>query len=180
MMIIWLTGLPCSGKTTLGVAVTMRLRSGGWQVELIDGDLIRRNLWPELGFSKAERDENVRRFGYLAEILSRHDIIPVVCAVSPYRESRDRLRRESSRFVEVYVNAPVEVCEERDVKGMYKKARAGELPDFTGVTDPYEPPLKPEVECFTAQESVEESASKIVQAVHEIWQRTTDKHFQWG
>jgi adenylyl-sulfate kinase len=171
MMTVWLTGRPCSGKTTLGVAVRDRLRQGGWNVELLDGDLIRRNLWPELGFSKENRADNVRRFGFLAEILARHNVIPIVCAVSPYREERDRVRAESSRFIEVYVNAPLETCEERDIKGMYKKARAGQLPDFTGVADPYEPPENPEVVCHTDQESVEYSASKIVCAVYDNWHR---------
>jgi adenylyl-sulfate kinase len=171
MMTVWLTGRPCSGKTTLGVAVRDRLKQGGWNVELLDGDLIRRNLWPELGFSKENRADNVRRFGYLAEMLARHGVIPIVCAVSPYREERDRIRRDSTAFIEVYANAPLEICEERDIKGMYKKARAGQLPDFTGVADPYEPPLNPEVECFTNLESVEQSTSKIVCAVYDSWHR---------
>jgi adenylyl-sulfate kinase len=179
MMTLWLTGRPCSGKTTLGVAVTERLRNSGFKAELLDGDLIRRNLWPELGFSKEHRDENIRRFGYLAEMLARQGIVPVVSAVSPYREARERVRRDSTQFVEVYVNAPVSVCEERDVKGMYAKARAGEIPDFTGLNDPYEAPAHPDVECFTDRESVEESAAKIIRAVDGVFNRVTADVPEW-
>lgn len=179
MMTLWLTGRPCSGKTTLGVAVTERLRNSGWKAELLDGDLIRRNLWPELTFSKVDRDENIRRFGYLAEMLARQGVVPVVSAVSPYREARERVRRDSTQFVEVYVNASVEVCEQRDVKGMYAKARAGEIPDFTGLNDPYEPPADPEVECFTAVETVEQSAAKIIRAVDSVFNRVTQNVPDW-
>lgn len=164
-MTVWLTGLPCSGKTTLGLAVTGRLKASGWKAEFLDGDVVRRELWRELAFSKADREENVRRFGFLAGLLSRHGIVAVVSAVSPYRVSRDLVRGDSTRFLEVYVNAPLAVCEQRDGKGMYRKARAGELPGFTGVADPYEPPLNPEVECRTDLETVEESVAKIMQTV---------------
>src|SRR5271170_2682501 len=164
-MTVWLTGLPCSGKTTLGLAVTGRLKASGWKTEFLDGDVVRRELWRELAFSKADREENVRRFGFLAGLLSRHGIVAVVSAVSPYRGSRDLVRGDSTQFLEVYVNAPLAVCEQRDVKGMYRKARAGQLPGFTGVADPYEPPLHPEVECRTDLETVEESVEKIMQAI---------------
>jgi adenylyl-sulfate kinase len=164
-MTVWLTGLPCSGKTTLGLAVTGRLRASGWKAEFLDGDVVRRELWRELAFSKADREENVRRFGFLAGLLSRHGIVAVVSAVSPYRVSRELVRRDSTQFLEVYVNAPLAVCEQRDVKGMYRKARSGEISGFTGVADPYEAPLNPEVECRTDIESVEESVAKIMTAV---------------
>ena len=161
-MIVWLTGLPCSGKTTLGLALTERLRTRDWRAEFLDGDVIRRELWRDLGFSKADREENIRRIGFVASLLARNGVIAVVSAVSPYRAARDRVRRESGAFLEVYVNAPLAVCEQRDVKGMYHKARAGELPGFTGVDDPYEAPLAPEVECRTDLESIEESLAKIM------------------
>jgi len=164
-MTVWLTGLTCSGKTTLGLAVTGRLKASGWQAEFLDGDVVRRELWRELAFSRADREENVRRLGFLAGLLARQDIVAVVSAVSPYRAPRDLVRRDSTHFLEVYVNAPLAVCEQRDVKGMYRKARSGELPGFTGVADPYEPPLHPEVECRTDLETVEESVAKIMQAV---------------
>jgi adenylyl-sulfate kinase len=164
-MTVWLTGLPCSGKTTLGLAVTERLKEYGWKAEFLDGDVVRRELWRELAFSKADREENVRRFGFLAALLSRHGIVAVVSAVSPYRSSRDLVRRESSQFLEVYVNAPLSTCEQRDVKGMYRKARSGELPGFTGVASPYEAPLQPEVECRTDLETVDECVAKIITAV---------------
>ena len=160
-----MTGLPCSGKTTLGRAVTQRLQAAGYKAVLLDGDEIRHDLWRELGFTHEERDENVRRFGSLAGLLSRHGVIAVVSVVSPYRRSRDLVRRYSDRFVEVYVNAPLAVCEARDVKGMYFRARHGTLYGFTGVDDPYEPPLAPDVECKTAEETIEESVAKIMLAI---------------
>lgn len=162
-MIVWLTGLPCSGKTTIGRELADALNMFGRRVEFLDGDEIRRELWGELGFSRADRDENVRRFAYLAGMLVRQGVIVVVAAVSPYRDSRDLARLTSPGwFMEVYVNAPLATCEERDVKGMYRKARAGELAHFTGVEDPYEPPLYPDVECRTDLETVEESVGKIL------------------
>jgi adenylyl-sulfate kinase len=164
-MTVWLTGLPCSGKTTLGLVVTERLKASGWKAEFLDGDVVRRELWRELAFSKSDRDENIRRFGFLAAMLSRHGVVAVVSAVSPYRASRELVRAASTQFLEVYVNAPLAICEQRDVKGMYRKARSGEIPGFTGVADPYEPPLHPEVECRTDIESIDESVAKIMSAV---------------
>ncbi len=164
-MIVWLTGLPCAGKTTLGLGLIERLRARGWQAEFLDGDVIRRELWRDLGFSKADREENIRRMGFVAGLLARNGVIAVVSAVSPYRAARDRIRRESAHFLEIYVNAPLAVCEQRDVKGMYHRARAGELAGFTGVDDPYEPPLAAEVECRTDLESIDECVRKIMDRV---------------
>jgi adenylylsulfate kinase len=161
-MIVWFTGLPCSGKTTLGLALTERLRAEGRQAEFLDGDVVRRELWRDLGFGKADREENIRRLGFVASLLARNGVVAVVSAVSPYRTARDHVRREVPAFVEVYVNAPLAVCEERDVKGMYRKARAGQLEGFTGIDDPYEAPLDPEVECRTDIETIEESLNKIL------------------
>lgn len=166
-MIVFLTGLPCSGKTTIGRALLSQLRQDGCAAELLDGDEIRARLWPELGFTRAERDENIRRLGIMAESLSCHGIIAIVAAISPYRAIRDEIRKQDVRFVEVYVNTPLEICERRDVKGMYAKARAGEIPAFTGVSDPYEPPLHPEVECMAGRETPEESMQKILDYIRE-------------
>jgi adenylylsulfate kinase len=161
-MIVWLTGLPCSGKTTLGLAIVERLRALGRKTEFLDGDVLRRALCKDLGFTPADREENIRRIGFIANLLARNGIVTVVSAVSPYRAARDEVRRQCGGFLEVYVNAPLSVCEHRDVKGMYGKARRGELAAFTGVSDPYEPPLAAEVECHTDLESVAESADKVL------------------
>ena len=159
---IWFTGLSAAGKTTLNNAVSERLRAVGYAVESLDGDVLRQNLWKDLGFSKQDRDENVRRIGFVAHLLSRNGIIVLVSAISPYRAVRDEVRGRVGNFVEVYVNAPIEVCEQRDRKGLYKKARAGQISGFTGVDDPYEPPLRPEIECDTDRETVAESVDKIM------------------
>jgi bifunctional enzyme CysN/CysC len=162
---VWFTGLSSAGKSTLSSAVYERLWARGHRIELLDGDEVRRHLSRGLGFSREDRNENVRRIGFVAEMLTRHGVIVLVSAISPYRELRDELRGRSPNFLEVYVNAPLNVCEGRDVKGLYRKARSGEIPRFTGVNDPYEPPLSPEVECRTDLETIAESAAKIVDAV---------------
>jgi adenylylsulfate kinase len=168
-MTVWLTGLPCSGKTTLGLAVEKALRAQGRQTEFLDGDILRHSLWKDLGFAKADREDNIRRIGFIAEMLARHGIVAVVSAVSPYRAARDEVRGKcGGSFVEVYVNAPLSVCEHRDVKGMYGKARRGELAAFTGVSDPYEPPLAHEVECHTDTETIEQSAAKVLRAIADV------------
>jgi adenylylsulfate kinase len=135
---------------------------------MLDGDVVRQRLCKDLGFSKKDRDENIRRIGFVAEILSRNGVIVIVSAISPYRELRQEVRRAVDTFVEVYVNAPLEVCERRDVKGLYRKARAGEIRGFSGIDDPYEPPLEPEVECRTDLESVDESVAKILDYVEPL------------
>ena len=164
-MTVWFTGLSSAGKSTLSSAVYERLLAHGHRVELLDGDIVRRHLSRGLGYSKEDRDENVRRIGFVAEMLTRHGVIVLVSAISPYREIRDELRGRIPNFLEVYVNAPLGVCESRDVKGLYRKARSGELRGFTGIDDPYEPPLSPEVECRTDLETIAESAMKTVDAV---------------
>ena len=163
---VWFTGLSGSGKTTISRVVEERLRAAGFKVEALDGDLVRQNLTRGLGFSKPDRDENIRRIGFVAHLLTRNGVVVLVSAISPYREIRDEVRRRIGDFLEVFVNAPLEVCEQRDVKGLYKKARAGELTGFTGIDDPYEPPLRPEVECRTAEESVADSVAKVLRALH--------------
>jgi adenylylsulfate kinase len=162
---VWFTGLSGAGKTTISTALEQILRARGWKVEVLDGDIVRTNLTKGLGFSKADRDENIRRIGFVANLLTRNGVAVLVSAISPYREIRDEVRGRIGSFVEVYVNAPVEVCEQRDVKGLYKKARAGEIKGFTGVDDPYEQPLHPEVECRTDREALEECVAKVLRAL---------------
>jgi len=162
---VWLTGLSSAGKTTLSRAVHEKLWARGYRVELIDGDEVRRYISRDLGFSKEDRDENIRRIGFLAELLTRNGVIAIVSAISPYRSVRREVRSRIPNFLEVYVNAPLSVCETRDPKGLYRRARAGEIPGFTGIDDPYEPPESPEVECRTDQETVVESAERIIQAI---------------
>lgn len=159
---VWFTGLSGSGKTTISRAVAEELRSRGLKIEILDGDIVRQNLTKGLGFSKEDRDENIRRVGFVAHLLTRNEVIVLVSAISPYREIRSEVRQRVGNFVEVYVNAPLDVCEQRDVKGLYKRARAGEIAKFTGIDDPYESPLNPEVECLTNQETLEESVAKVL------------------
>src|SRR4028119_694435 len=146
---VWFTGLSGAGKTTISSAIEKKLKSYGYKVEVLDGDLVRQNLTKGLGFSKEDRDENIRRVGFVSALLTRNEVIVLVSAISPYQETRQEVRHRIGNFVEVYVNAPLEVCEKRDVKGLYKKARSGEIKNFTGINDPYQPPLNPEVECRT-------------------------------
>lgn len=165
---IWLTGLSGAGKTTITQALQEKLRANDFDIEVLDGDIVRTNLTKGLGFSKEDRDENIRRIGFVAGLLTRHDVIVLVSAISPYREMRDEVRQKIGDFVEVFVNAPLAVCESRDVKGLYKRARAGEIKSFTGIDDPYEPPLNPEVECRTDLETLEESVAKVWQKLGEL------------
>ena len=159
---LWFTGLPSAGKTTLCEALNKRLKARGVAVEMLDGDAVRKHLSKGLGFSREDRDENIRRIGFVASLLARNGVIVLVSAISPYRSVRDEVRAMIGNFVEVYVNAPLEVCQSRDVKGLYGKARRGELQGLTGVDDPYEPPLAPEIECRTAEESIEACVDKVL------------------
>jgi adenylylsulfate kinase len=165
---VWFTGLSGAGKTTISSAIEKKLKSYGYKVEVLDGDVVRQNLTKGLGFSKEDRDENIRRVGFVAALLTRNQVIVLVSAISPYQEIREEVRQRIGNFVEVYVNAPLEVCEKRDVKGLYKKARSGEIKNFTGINDPYEPPLNPEVECRTDLETLEESASKVLAKLEDL------------
>jgi bifunctional enzyme CysN/CysC len=162
---VWFTGLSGAGKTTICRSVATELLAHGLQVEVIDGDVIRNHLCKDLGFSKHDRDENIRRIAFVAQLLTRNGTIVLVSAISPYREGRDAARRSIGNFVEVYVSTPLEVCEIRDPKDLYQKARAGKIHGFTGIDDPYEPPLNPEVVCNTDRESTRESSIKVVSAV---------------
>jgi len=164
-LIVWITGLSGAGKTTICQTVHTELLARGTRVETLDGDVVREHLSRELGFSKVERDENIRRIGFVARLLARNGVVVLVSAISPYRAVRDEIRAASGHFIEVFANAPLDVCEQRDPKGLYKKARAGEFRGFTGVDDPYEPPLSPEIECRTDLESTKESVDKVVAGI---------------
>jgi bifunctional enzyme CysN/CysC len=169
---VWFTGLSSAGKSTISQAVHEKLWAMGHKVEWLDGDVVRRHLNKGLGFSKEDRDENVRRIGFVAELLTRNGVITLVSAISPYRAVRDEIRDRVGRFLEVYVHAPLEVCEQRDLKGIYRRARAGEMHGVTGVDDPYEPPLAPDVECRTDRETPGESVAKVLSAIQTWLART--------
>jgi adenylylsulfate kinase len=160
---LWFTGLSGAGKTTISLIVEQEIRDRGANIEILDGDVVRENLSKGLGFSKEDRDTNIRRIAFVADLLSRNGTPVITAAISPYREIRDEARdMMGDRFIEVYVNASVEACADRDVKGLYEKAFKGEIKEFTGVSDPYEPPLNAEVTVETENEEPEESAAKIV------------------
>ena len=165
---LWFTGLSGAGKTTISEIVEKELRARGSRVEVLDGDVVRENLSKGLGFSKEDRDTNIRRIAFVADLLSRNGVPVITAAISPYREIRDEARElMGDRFIEVFVKASVEVCAERDVKGLYEKAFKGEIKEFTGVSDPYEPPLNAELTLDTEHESAEESAAKILSLLEE-------------
>jgi adenylyl-sulfate kinase len=160
---IWFTGLSCSGKSTLSNILETELRKRGrTKIEILDGDVVRTHLSKGLGFSKEDRDTNIKRIGFVCKLLTRNGIVAISAAISPYREVRDYNRKEIGNFVEVYCKCPLEVCVKRDVKGLYKKALAGEIKNYTGVDDPYEEPLNPEVILETDKETHEESVAKII------------------
>lgn len=165
---LWLTGLSGAGKTTLARLIESELQSRNYKVEVLDGDIIRTNLSKGLGFSKQDRDTNVRRIGFVCNLLSRNGVIAIAAAISPYRLVRDEVREATSGFVEVYVKCPLEVLSERDVKGLYKKALAGEITNFTGVQDPYEEPLSPELVVDTSSQTPIESASLIIAKLKQL------------
>ena len=159
---LWLTGLSGAGKSTLANLIAPELRRRGLNVEILDGDEVRTNLSKGLGFSKDDRDTNIKRIGYVCKLLTRNGVVAISAAISPYREVRDHNRREIGNFVEVYVQCSIEALTRRDVKGLYKKALAGEIQNFTGVSDPYEPPLKPEVTIDSERQNAEESLRMIL------------------
>ena len=159
---VWFTGLSGAGKSTISAIVERELRAEGRKVEVLDGDVVRTHLSKGLGFSKEDRDTNIRRIGWVCEVLARNDVIAIAAAISPYRAIRDEVRATHTNFVEVFARCPLEALVARDVKGLYKKAIAGEIKNFTGVSDPYEEPLNPEVTVHTDRETVEESAQKIL------------------
>ncbi len=165
---LWFTGLSGAGKSTISHLIVEELNARGAPVEVLDGDVVRENLSKGLGFSKEDRDTNIRRIAFVADLLSRNGVPVITAAISPYRELRDEARTTmDGRFIETYVKASVEVCEERDTKGLYAKARAGEIKEFTGVSDPYEPPENPEIVLDTETQSPDESAAQIIAFLEE-------------
>jgi len=165
---LWLTGLSGAGKSTLAAAVSKELRDRGIPVEVLDGDEVRQNLSKGLGFSREDRDTNIRRIGYVAKLLARNGIAVITAAISPYRAIRDEVRGEIGAFVEVYVKASLDQCVRRDTKGLYRRALAGEIPQFTGVSDPYEEPLSPELVIDTESEQIADSASRVIDRLFEL------------
>jgi adenylylsulfate kinase len=179
---LWFTGLSGAGKTTIAEIIEKELRERGRRVEVLDGDIVRTNLSKGLGFSREDRNINVLRIGFVANLLTRNGVAVIVSAISPYKEPRDQVRRRIIDFVEVFVDAPLEVCAERDVKGLYKKAFAGEIEQFTGVSDPYEPPAAPDLVLKTAEEEPEESARKVVEKLEffgYLWVPTEETEYDW-
>jgi len=165
---LWFTGLPCSGKSAVADRVTDILKSKGFYVERLDGDIVRQDLTRDLGFSKKDRDENIRRVTFVSKLLTRNGVIVLTSFISPYKEMRSHARTQIGSFLEVYVKCPIEVCIERDVKGMYKKAMAGQIKEFTGVSDPYEEPLKPELVVETDDETLEASTEKVLRRMADL------------
>jgi adenylylsulfate kinase len=180
---LWFTGLSGAGKTTIAEIVEHELKERGRTVEVLDGDIVRTNLSKGLGFSREDRNINVLRIGFVANLLTRNGVGVIVSAISPYKEARDQVRRRIVDFVEVFVDAPLEVCAERDVKGLYKKAYAGEIKEFTGVSDPYEPPAAPDLVLKTDEEEPQESARKVIEKLEffgYLWSPTQDTEYDWG
>lgn len=174
---VWFTGLPCSGKTTIADELADILKKKGLNVERLDGDIVRKDLTNDLGFSKKDRDENIRRVTFVAKLLTRNNVIVLATFVSPYSKRRKKTRREIGEFLEVYVKCPVEECIKRDVKGMYEKALRGEITGFTGVDDPYEEPINPDLVLETHKESVEESVKKVLTLLEETGYLLPIKNF---
>jgi len=163
--LVWFTGLSGSGKSTLAQAVFARLEAQGRAVEILDGDMVRAHLSKGLGFSREDRMENIRRIAFVGNLLASHGVVVLAPVIAPYRSIRDEVRRSSPCYIEVYVNAPLEVCEQRDPKGLYRRARAGEIANFTGLDDPYETPESPEVECRTHVDGVEACVEQILRRI---------------
>lgn len=164
----WFTGLPCSGKTAVANRVAELLKERGLKVERLDGDIVRESLTRDLGFSKEDRNENIRRVTFVAKLLTRNGVAVLTSFISPYREVRAYAKEEIGSFIEVYAKCSLEVCMERDVKGMYAKAIKGEIKEFTGISDPYEEPLDPEILLETDKETLEESANKVIKRLNDL------------
>lgn len=165
---IWLTGLSGAGKSTLADAIERRLKTRGHDIEVLDGDIVRTHLSKGLGFSREDRNTNIKRIAFICSLLTRHGVVSITAAISPYREAREWARKEIGKFVEVYVKCPIEVCRQRDVKGLYKQVDEGKLKGFTGVDDPYEEPEHPDLVIETDKETVEESVNRIFAKLEEL------------
>ncbi len=165
---LWFTGLPCSGKSAVADRVAEILRERGLRIERLDGDIVRKNLTRDLGFSKKNRDENIRRITFVAKLLTRNGVIVLTSFISPYRKVRAYACEEIGSFIEVYVKCSLDVCIKRDVKGMFEKAIKGEIKEFTGISDPYEEPLDPDILLETDKEELEESAAKVIEKLKEL------------
>jgi adenylylsulfate kinase len=179
---LWFTGLSGAGKTTIAEIVEHELKERGLRVEVLDGDIVRTNLSKGLSFSREDRNINVLRIGFVANLLTRSGVAVIVSAISPYKEARDQVRRRIIDFVEVFVDVPLEVAAERDVKGLYQKAFAGEIENFTGVSDPYEPPVAPDLVIKTDEEAPEESARKVIEKLEffgYLWSPSPDTEYNW-
>jgi adenylylsulfate kinase len=180
---LWFTGLSGAGKTTVSEIVEHELKERGLRVEVLDGDIVRTNLSKGLSFSRDDRNINVLRIGFVANLLTRNGVAVIVSAISPYKEARDQVRRRIIDFVEVFVDVPLEVAAERDVKGLYKKAFAGEIDQFTGVSDPYEPPVAPDLVLKTDEQTPEESARKVIEKLEffgYLWSPSQDTEYNWS
>lgn len=175
---IWFTGLSGSGKSTLSEIIETRLKARGRNIEVLDGDIVRTHLSKGLGFSREDRDTNIKRIAFVCSLLTRNNVICISAAIAPYREAREWARKEIGNFVEVYVKCPLEVCRQRDVKGLYKLADEGKLKGFTGVDDPYEEPLHPELIVETDRETVEESIARILAKLEELGYLTPEKRYE--
>lgn len=160
--VLWFTGLPCSGKTTVADEIAKKLKNNGLKIERLDGDIVRKSLSSDLGFSKQDRIENIKRIIFVSKLLSRNGVGVIATFISPYKEIRNQARKETTNFIEVFVDCPLDECRRRDVKGMYKLAEQGKIKDFTGISAPYEEPENPEITIYTAKETVEESCQKIL------------------
>ena len=158
---VWFTGLSGAGKSTVSTLLHQRLTAVGAKVELLDGDIVRTHLSKGLGFSREDRDENIRRIGFVCELLSRNGVIVIAAVISPYREARETVRARIPNFVEIFMECPMDVLVERDVKGLYKRALAGEIEHFTGVSDPYESPVSPELTIHSSQETPQQSVERV-------------------
>jgi len=165
---VWFTGLPCCGKTTIAKKLYQILKKQGYRIEHLDGDIVREDLTSDLGFSKEDRDENLKRITFVAKLLTRNDVIVLATFVSPYKERREKSKKEIEDFLEIYVKCSVEECIRRDVKGMYKKALAGEIKHFTGVDDPYEEPTNPDILIETEKETIDESVQKVFNKIQKL------------
>ncbi len=165
--VVWMTGLSGAGKTTIALELEKVLRQRGVKVERLDGDIVRESLTRDLGFTKEDRDKNIERVTFVAKLLSRNEVGCICSFISPYQEVRDQVRANTTNFLEVFIDAPLEVVIERDVKGLYKKAMAGEIPNFTGISDPFESPKNPDIHIRTDQQTPDESAQLILKVLEE-------------